>query len=76
MKMGQMIPAALLAVTLASVPALAQMSQDSMSSGSKMEMSKADMKKMKSCQRMSHSAMMKNARCAKMMEMNPDMMNR
>jgi hypothetical protein len=45
-----------------------------MSSGSKMEMSRADMKKMKACQRMSHSAMMKNARCAKMMKMHPDMM--
>jgi len=76
MKMGKMIPAALLAMTLTGAPALAQMSHDSMSSDSKMEMSKADMKKMKSCQRMSHSAMMKNARCAKMMEMHPDVMTR
>jgi hypothetical protein len=74
MTIGQMIPAALLAVTLAGAPALAQMNSDSMSSGSKMEMSRADMKKMKACQRMSHSAMMKNARCAKMMKMHPDMM--
>ncbi len=68
MKMIQIISAALLAVTFAGAPALAQMSD------SKMKMSHSDMKKMKACQRMSHSAMMKNARCAKMMKMHPDMM--
>ena len=37
-------------------------------------MSASDMKKMKACQAMSPDAMMKNARCAKLMKMHPDMM--
>ena len=48
-------------------------SHDQMASGG-MKMSAADMRKMKSCNAMSHDAMMKNAGCAKMMKAHPDMM--
>lgn len=49
------------------------MKSDSMKSGS-MKMSAGSMRKMKTCNAMSHDAMMKNAGCAKMMKMHPDMM--
>ena len=47
---------------------------DRMAAGS-MAMSDADMKMMMSCKRMSMTDMMKNAKCANMMKMHPDMMN-
>ena len=50
------------------------MSTGSMSTGDMSKMSSADMKKMKSCQGMSHDMMMKNKGCMKMMKMHPDMM--
>lgn len=59
----------------AAVPAVAQdamASHDQMKTGKKM--SAADMKKMKACNAMSHGAMMKDAKCAKMMKAHPDMM--
>lgn len=67
---------AISALTMGAVPALAQdtmMKKDSMQSG-QMTMSATEMKKMKSCQAMSHEKMMKNAGCARMMKMHPDMM--
>ena len=39
-----------------------------------MKMSKADMTRMKRCQKMTHKAMMKSRRCAAMMKSHPDMM--
>ncbi len=54
-------------------PATAQMAKDAMASDS-MKMSPAEMKTMKSCQKMSHSAMMKSKKCSAMMKMHPDMM--
>lgn len=61
----------------AAAPALAadpMMKKDNMSSGSMMQMSAADTKKMKMCNAMPHDKMMKNAGCVKMMKMHPDMM--
>ena len=64
----------------AAVPAFAQdamASHDQMKSGMQsgsMKMSASSMRKMKSCNAMSHDDMMKNAGCAKMMKMHPDMM--
>ncbi len=54
-------------------PAAAQMAKDAMPSDS-MKMSPAEMKTMKSCQKMSHDAMMKSKKCGAMMKMHPDMM--
>lgn len=71
-----MCAAAMLAVTFGA-PAYAQdaMKKDTMmSSGSPMKMSKADQRKMASCQAMSYAMMMKNKGCMKMMKMHPDMM--
>ena len=68
---------ALSALSLAAAaPAVAQdaMMKDGMKSGSMMKMSAADTKKMKSCNAMSHDRMIKNAGCARMMKMHPDMM--
>lgn len=67
---------AISALTVSTVPALAQdamMKKDTMSSG-QMKMSAADMRKMKSCRAMSHDRMMKDAGCARMMKMHPEMM--
>lgn len=68
---------AMSALSLAiAAPAVAQdaMMKDGMKSGSMMKMSASDTKKMKACNAMSHDKMMKNAGCAKMMKMHPDMM--
>ncbi len=68
---------AMSALSLAvAAPAVAQdaMMKDGMKSGSMMKMSAADTKKMKACNAMSYDKMMKNAGCAKMMKMHPDMM--
>ena len=68
---------AMSALSLAvAAPAVAQdaMMKDGMKSGSMMKMSAADTEKMKACNAMSHDKMMKNAGCAKMMKMHPDMM--
>ena len=46
----------------------------SMSSDPATSMSASEMKKMKACQAMPQDAMMKNARCTKMMKMHPEMM--
>ncbi|WP_419825168.1 hypothetical protein [Sphingomonas sp.] len=46
---------------------------DHMASGG-MKMSAADTRKMKSCNAMSHDTMMKNAGCAKIMKVHPEMM--
>ena len=53
------------------------MSTGAMSTGamSSSAMSKADMATLKHCQAMSHDAMMKNAKCMKMMKMHPDAMS-
>ena len=75
MRMISLLAMSALSIATAS-PALAQdaMMKDGMKSDSMMKMSKADMKKMKSCNAMSHEMMMKNAGCKKMMKMHPDMM--
>lgn len=57
----------------ANAPAAAQMAKDSMPADS-MKMSPSEMKTMKSCQKMSHAAMMKSKKCSAMMKMHPDMM--
>ena len=54
-------------------PAAAQMAKDAMAADS-MKMSPSEMKTMKSCQKMSHAAMMKSKKCSAMMKMHPDMM--
>ena len=54
-------------------PAAAQMAKDAMPADS-MKMSPSEMKTMKSCQKMSHTAMMKSKKCSAMMKMHPDMM--
>ena len=54
-------------------PAAAQMAKDAMPADS-MKMSPSEMKTMKSCQKMSHAAMMKSKKCSAMMKMHPDMM--
>ncbi len=56
-----------------SVPAVAQMTKDSMSADS-MKMSKSEMKTMQSCQKMGHDAMMKSKKCSIIMKAHPDMM--
>ncbi len=64
----------------AAVPAFAQdttashdqMASDKMKDGKKM--SAADMKEMEACSAMSHDAMMKDAKCAKMTAAHPDAM--
>lgn len=43
--------------------------------GSMMRMSAADQRRMRACNAMPHARMMKNARCARMMKMHPDMMH-
>jgi hypothetical protein len=64
----------------AAVPAIAQdamASHDQMASGSMKagkKMSAADTKKMDACSAMSHDAMMKDSKCAKMMKARPDTM--
>ena len=83
MKMSLLAAGALAAMIVMS-PATAQMSGGAMPSGSMssgsmssegdMKMTPADMKMMKSCKAMSHSRMMKNAKCMEMMRMHPDMM--
>ena len=60
-------------VMTAVAPAAAQMTKDSMSADP-MKMSPSEMKTMKSCQKMSHAAMMKSKKCSAMMKMHPDMM--
>lgn len=61
----------------AAMPALAQdaMMKDSMKSGA-MKMSAADTKAMKTCKAMSHTRMMKDARCKRLMKMHPEMMQK
>ena len=54
-------------------PATAQMAKEPMASDS-MKMTPWQMKTMKSCQKMSHDAMMKKTKCSAMMKMHPDMM--
>ena len=56
-----------------SAPAAAQMAKDAMPADA-MKMTPAEMKTMKSCQKMSHAAMMKSKKCSAMMKMHPDMM--
>ena len=80
----RIVTAATAAALLVTMPAMAQMSNGSMSSdqmssgsmssGSKMKMSMADKKMMAKCKGMSHDMMMKNKGCMKMMKMHPDMM--
>ena len=53
--------------------ASAQMS-NGMMKADHMKMSKADMTRMKHCQKMTHKAMMKSRSCAAMMKSHPDMM--
>lgn len=66
----------------AATPALAQqgmakdnMMKDGMHAQPAMRMSAADARQMRSCKAMSHTRMMHNARCARMMRMHPDMMS-
>lgn len=70
---------AISAISIAAItPVLAQgtMMKDGMKSDEMMKMSDADMKKMKTCQAMSHEMMTKDAGCEQMMKMHPDMMKK
>ena len=73
MRIMTLIAISALSIT-AVAPAVAQdaMMKDGMKPG--MKMSAADMKKMKSCNAMSHDMMMKDSKCAAMMKAHPDMM--
>jgi hypothetical protein len=65
----------LTAVSLAaSVPANAMM-KDGMHPAAMAHMSAADTRRMQRCNAMSHSRMMHNPACARMMRMHPDMMH-
>ena len=75
--MRMMTLIAMSAMSLAgAAPAFAQdaMMNHSTPAGSMMRMSAADQRRMRACNAMPHARMMRNARCAKMMKMHPDMM--
>ena len=71
MRISTMIAASVLSLAIAA-PAVAQDAM--MKSGGMMKMSAGDTKRMKACNAMSHTRMMKNARCAAMMKAHPGMM--
>ena len=69
-----LIYAAAILILGSAAPASAQMNGMMKSDGG-MKMSKMEMKKMASCNKMSHAMMMKSSRCKMMMKKHPDMMN-
>ena len=67
----------LFALSLATTaPALAQdaMMKDGMHPAGKTHMSAADMRRMQTCNAMSHERMMRSASCRRVAKMHPDMM--